>query len=341
MGLKKNGFSIVETMVAMGIMSVALLGVLQLMTMQMKVSNTTKLDTEVSNIVFLVNSVLKNSNACKDNIANFGKVSLPVSAKQKIGVSTLSYPNSGGPIVSVSSGSAKAVGLSEMNLTNFKLLSSFGGFNIVSTELEMLFAKPDAVGSNFTKRKVALQLRTNGAGTIVDCSGEGTEITDFQLSTICVSNGGAFDFTTKKCKLPEPQIPPPQIIVQQVPMPVQVPVAAAALPAVASSNASSVASASPSKVPTTVTAANTAPSNTAPSSNTTVVNAPPPVPKTALYTVVNPFCSNIGLITTSPTCTTRSFGVDGTGAIQFFTCKGAGDYGILYDSGDTCPNQPI
>lgn len=340
---KSNGFSLIETMVAMGIMTVGLLGILQILTMQMKVSNTTKLDSEVANTVFLVNAVLKNSTACKENIGNFGKVSLPVAAGQKVPVNALNYPSGGGPLVTIGTNTPKTVALKEMNLTNFKLLSSFGGFNIISSELEMLFNKPDGIGSTYTKRKVSLQLRANGAGAIVDCSGEGTELTDFQLHSICSSNGGVFDFPTKKCKLPEPPIPPPQIIVQQIPVPA--PAAPATTAANSNPKGGGGGSASASSTPSSSTSAPSTPTSVA-STPPPVINippaAPPPPPPAgpALYSVVNPYCENVGLITTSSTCNTRSYGVDGQGSIQFYSCNGKGG-GILYDAGDTCPNARL
>ncbi len=343
----RRGFSLIESMVAMGMMSLGLLAILQVLAMQMKVSNTTKMDSEVANTVFLVNAVLKNSSACKDNIGNFGNkvVSLPASPNQKLKVNSLDFPSGGGKIVTANTPSAQqAAYVKDMNLTNFKLLSSFGGFTILSSELEMLFEKPSAVGSQVTKRKVSVQLRTNGSGLIVDCSGEGTELTDFQLNSICTSNGGTFDFTSKKCKLPEPVIPPPQIIVQQIPVPVP-----ANLPAAGSSSSTVASNNSANNANSGMTASS---NGSSPSTGASVVNngnsttvaaappPPPPAPKTALYTVTNPYCNNVGLITTNPTCSTRSFGFDGQGNTQFYYCAGSGA-GILYDVADTCPNTPL
>lgn len=223
----KRGFTLVETMVGIAIMTVVVLGVLQILGMQLKVSNTARMDADVSNTVFLVNAVLKNSNACKENIVNFGikKVSLPVNVNEKLAVAALDYPMGGGKLVSVGGGSSsKSAVLKNMNLSGFKLLSNTGGFNIISSELNLQFEKPQAVGAQMTNRKVAVQLRTDTSGNILDCSGEGTELTDFQMQSVCKTiKGASFNFGTKQCELPPP--PPPQTIVMQMPVPV--PVAAA------------------------------------------------------------------------------------------------------------------
>ncbi len=220
-----SGFTLLETMVGVAIMTVVVLGVLQILGMQLKVSNTARIDADVSNTVFLVNAVLKNSNACKENIINFGskKISVPIVTAEKLSVPSLNYPLNGGKLISVGGGSSSnAALLKDMHLTNFKLLSNTGGYNIVSSELKLQFQKPNAVGAQVTERKVAVQLRADASGNILDCSGEGTELTEFQLQSICKSVNGTFDFSTKACKLPQPVIPPPQTIVMQMPVPVPI-----------------------------------------------------------------------------------------------------------------------
>lgn len=221
---KASGFTLVETMVGIAIMTVVVLGVLQILGMQLKVSNTARIDADVSNTVFLINALLKNSNACKENIVNFGskKVSLPVNANEKLSVASLDYPMGGGKLVTVGGGSSsKSATLKDMNLSGFKLLSNTGGFNIISSELNLQFEKPQAVGAQVTNRKVAVQLRTDTSGNILDCSGEGTELTEFQMQAVCKTiKGASYNFGTKECQLPPP--PPPQTIVMQMPVPVPV-----------------------------------------------------------------------------------------------------------------------
>ena len=318
--LKNSGFTLIETMVSITIMTVVILGVLQILGTQLKFSKMARIDADISNTVFLVNSVLKNSEACKDNVANFGggKVALPAAAANKLSITSLDFPMGGGKLVSVGGGgNSNAAKLKEMFLTNFKTLSSSGGYNIISSDLNIVFEKPGAIGAQIANRKVNMQLRTDGSGTILDCSGEGTELTKFQLEAMCLSVKGSFNFATKECVLP---IPPPQTIVMQVPVPVPTPASASAPadPTLVASNSGNAFSSSSSS-PIVPAVANPSPAPAAPSpAPTPAVAATPAQPKMVFYNCpivrstncdAAALCQSTcnGQVQLAPTCTTYGF----------------------------------
>lgn len=365
--LKNCGFTLVETMVSVAVMTVVVLGVLQILGTQLKVSNTARIDADVSNTVFLVNALLKNSNACKENIVNFGtkKVSLPANTSEKLQVTSLDYPAGGGKVISVGgTSSSKSAVLKEMYLSGFKTLSNSGGYNILSSELNMQFEKPNAMGAQVTNRKVAVQLRTDGSGTILDCSGEGTELTPFQLEAVCLSSGGSFNFGTKKCTLPQPVIPPPQIIVQQMPVPVPLNLASSQIdPNFASGNGGNgtgipVNNASnnfATRLPAAVTPTPAPVPVPAPAVVAAVMPAPqpvyiapppppppPPTPTIRLYQITSSACAGVGTITASPTCmTVQFFDASYVGGPPVYWGSCTTDVTLPSNSPVACPNAPL
>ena len=55
--MDRSGFTLIETMVGIAILTIIVLGILQILGMQLKVSNTARIDADVSNTVFLVSAV--------------------------------------------------------------------------------------------------------------------------------------------------------------------------------------------------------------------------------------------------------------------------------------------
>ncbi len=358
----RRGFTLVETMVSVAVMTVVILGVLQILGTQLRVSNTARIDADISNTVFLVSSLLKNSNGCKENINNFGakKVSLPATATEKLAVTSLDYPMSGGKLLKVGTTPAtqSAAVVKGMYLSGFKLLSNTGGYNIISSELNIEFGKPNAVGAQVTNRKVAVQLRADTSGNILDCSGEGTELTTFQLESICLSNGGSFDFPTKKCTLPTP---PPVIV--QMPVPVPVPVMMASASGGAGNPASAAGNGGFGGGGNTAVASNT--SNARPIASVAApqpqpqpqpqivaqapvpapqpIYVPPPVvvaapaPRGPQLYLVAPGCLGAGGVTTAPTCRTI-IAVQETNGAGYLACDGA----YYFDgTSQICSNSPL
>jgi prepilin-type N-terminal cleavage/methylation domain-containing protein len=179
----KNGFSLIEVMIALAVMSILMLGSLQMFTQIFAQQRAMSQSFELFQFIETVDSTIRSSPACKSALAG--------ASFNPIGLSSVVYHDPNGPITA---GSKIGQGLivQSVTLSNVSPLLVPGDY---SAQLTFIV---DHVGQIIGPRTVVRSLRLQVSvlgGAVTDCFSS----SDVTLAKVCASLLGTFNPVTQIC----------------------------------------------------------------------------------------------------------------------------------------------
>lgn len=204
-----GGFTIIETMMAVAIGGILMLGTLTAISQSIKANQSVQLNIELNKFITEVTSALQNSNMCEASLngtANLSKTTLLNQSPATLTVNRLKYPGAKGAILAQPNQplpGTNLVKVNKMELTNYRYLGTKLGeseFMVdLSIQLEKGTANQSILGGNSVKpRVIPVLLRINDATGGVACNTVG--LSSDQLNSIlestCKAAGGTWTGTS-------------------------------------------------------------------------------------------------------------------------------------------------
>lgn len=191
----QKGMSLLEVMIAAGVLSGLLLAVSQLMTFSSKSMKNINLGTDWTNMVHSIQQVLNSEDACKATFAGTNFIPGPgVVAVSEIKVGTMVLAKTGFPPKGL-----KVTGITITDTGKAPVDMTYGAtpvkryFALLNLDAEKT---EDAMGRINYKKSFVFTALVNGAGKIESCHGE------FSSPRVCQDLGGVYDeATTPKCRI--------------------------------------------------------------------------------------------------------------------------------------------
>lgn len=212
---KQQGFSLLEVMIALAVVSFLSFTVLQLVFTNLKASKSVELTASLENLLLEVNMALKDPAVCQTNLANFSSTTLPTPLDTGvINLSQITLPSVTKPLVSNNA--------ALVNQPSTKVFLSIEGIKPVSTVsyLANITFNMDKgqgfLGARNIVRRIPINLTlTSAGGAITGCStfgpssggaaatpppaGGGGSSTSTTPADICALMGQMYDSVSGKC----------------------------------------------------------------------------------------------------------------------------------------------
>ena len=182
--LNKNGFSMLQVVVAMALAGVLGMFILQMQTVQTKGIKTNELQLERTNVLNRMTSLFAKRDICNLNFKN-----------KKSGDSLTKILQKAGSVVfSVSQDAVPGL----LRIDRMGIVTDAGGL----LSLEVQFSSPNqmVLGKENTKR-VPLQTVLDTDGKIIDCYSDEDNLVQTAMSLTCESMGATYDSANKKCNV--------------------------------------------------------------------------------------------------------------------------------------------
>lgn len=198
---KNQGFSLLEVMIALGVVSFLSFTVLQLVFTNLQATKSVEITAALDNLIMEVNMALKDPTICQSNITNFSTTSLPSPLEgASINFKQITLPSVTNPLVSSNASLVNLPGTKlSLNIDSIKPISAVTYLANISISLD----KGQGVigGRNIVRRlPISLTLTTAG-GPITGCNTFGPSGGSAAMTapTICALVGQTFDPVTNKC----------------------------------------------------------------------------------------------------------------------------------------------
>lgn len=197
---KQQGFSLVELMVATGVLGLLALALSQLTTNQMKSVKTVEKKFETTTVLEDIRTVLSDQESCSATFLNMN------AKNTAAGVATSILRMVGGaPVVRFQSNAAYATapsygGAANVRIHSFRLNDSAASVEAPTgsegtTHLIVVFhgddpTKPNKTYASKIEKRIALNVRTNGTNGIVNCSAAVADNSENDFNLVCQGIGG-------------------------------------------------------------------------------------------------------------------------------------------------------
>lgn len=203
---KSNGFSLIEVLIALGVMSLAALAGSQLIMNLLASQKAIAIDSRMQDILNESKMAFKNPTVCSANIANFSSKNLSSSNMGTLKITVDKWTLNGAeflknnsPIPGASADTKVSLSIEKFEQIATDEYKAFAIFN---------FDRGNVPGGNLRTRQLPMNLLTT-SGVITSCSFSSIEMLsqhdlDNLKSEICTSFGGTFDTVNQKCSSAAP-----------------------------------------------------------------------------------------------------------------------------------------
>lgn len=206
---KEHGFSLLEVLVALGIVSFLSFTVLQLVFTNLQATKSVEMTASLDNLILEVNTALKDPAVCLSNLSNFSTTTLPSPlATGSINVSQITLPSATTPLARTNGSLA--------NQPNTKLALSIGNIKPLTTTsyLANIAVSLDkglgTIGARNIVRNIPMSLTlTTAGGPITGCNTFGPSsggnpaaspsAPQVTIAQICAAFGTTVDSKTGQC----------------------------------------------------------------------------------------------------------------------------------------------
>lgn len=193
-GNRQTGFGLVEAVIAIGVLAVATVGMLSLVSSLTNMQTLAEIRSEIVNQVFELRTALSDPNVCR---ANFGGVVLTGGTTS---ITKTLHPLRDGSTTVLNTAVSLLPPVSSgvrVQAESYKLIRTATS-NVFN--LQVNFVNASKVGTSSLFRNIAIRVSAP-SGTILDCSSAEGEP---GMASTCPALGGIYDSATGKCDILSP-----------------------------------------------------------------------------------------------------------------------------------------
>lgn len=204
--LNQSGFSLVEAVVATGVLAIASFGAVTLSNQQMGVVSDIKMKSSEIDFLYNMEKSIVNADICEATFINNGAVTVNQDPNNIVAANQITQVRNRDGDVLYEVGELyqdNRIRIDDMVLKNINItLDPDPNLRYGTAELELTLSRLNSYGDFETiKKAIQLNLQTDISGVVSDCYDNSEYVAEATSDRLCEQSGGVYDAATKTCNL--------------------------------------------------------------------------------------------------------------------------------------------